>query len=323
MINGVVGESESWLLGILNRVVRCSHRNHGRPITPRGGGQSYAVCLDCGTRFAYDLNAMRVETSVSDRHASERESEREKEEILDIPEPGPIPGAPARRETMWNDSIWRRRDVGTVVVLCLGAITLAGAFFYSSNRPPVVKHPPAAVQARPPLPAGSVALSTAEQARPALAADSVAPSSGLPTQESGAEMAPTPESAAIASPTVPSESEPITEPDRSHASTAQKTIESDSTSGPTTPRSNRLFRLESKGPVVVLARRAGAALELAQHPERLRKLIRRGALFTVPRGTPIKLVEGKLGNTFVIKVKLMAGPLVGREAWAQKPQISP
>jgi hypothetical protein len=253
---------------------------------------------------------MRVETSVSgsslDRHASERESEREKEEILDIPELGPIPGAPARRETMWNDSIWRRRDVGTVVVLCLGAITLAGAFFYSSNRPAVVKHPTAAVQAQPPLPA-----------------DSVEPSSGLPIPESSTEMAPAPESAAIASPTAPSESEPITEPDRSHAGTAQKTIESDSTSAPATPRSNRLLRLEGKGPVVVLARKAGAALELAQHPERLRKLIRRGALFTVPRGTPIKLVEGKLGNTFVIKVKLMAGPLVGREAWAQKSQISP
>ena len=104
----------------------------------------------------------------------------------------------------------------------------------------------------------------------------------------------------------------------------QKAIEPDSTSAPAAPRSNRLLRLEGKGSVIVLARKAGAALELAQHPERLRKLIRRGALLTVPRGTPIKLVQGnRLGNMPVIKVRLMAGSMVGREGWAQASQISP
>jgi hypothetical protein len=319
MINGVAGESESWLLGLVNRVVRCSHRNHGRPVTPRGGGQSYAVCLDCGARFPYDLKAMRVEPSVSghsvDRPAPELSTEREKEEILDIPELGFLPRTPTRRETLWNESRWRRRDVGTVIVLCLGAVTLAGAFFYSGNRPTGARHVTATKHVRPPLPADSVEPSPAEPARPALPARSVESSPSLPAQESGTELAAAPESAAMASPMVPTEPEPVTE---------QKTIKSDSTPPPVPPPPNRQLRLEGKGSVIVLARKAGAALELAQHPGRLRKLIRRGALFTVPSGTPIKLVQGNSsGNPSVIKVRLMAGSMTGKEGWTLKSQISP
>ena len=291
MINGVAGERESWLLGILNRVVRCSHRHHGRPVTPRGGGQSYAVCLDCGTRFAYDLNAMRVETSVPGSCLDE-------EKIFEVPQHKLIPSASARRRTMRNDSRWRRRDFGTVVILCLGVMSLAIAFFYSPNRP-----------------AGAKQLTTAVTARPSLPTHSMESSPSFPVQESGTEMAPAPRSARLASPTVATESEPITD---------QKTIESDSTSAPAIPGSNRVLRLEGKGAVIILGRKAAVALELAQHPERLRKLIRRGSLFTVPRGTPIKVVQGnRLGNRVVIKVQLMAGSRVGQEGWVQTSQISP
>jgi hypothetical protein len=290
MINGVGAESESWLLGILNRVVRCSHRHHSRPITPRGGGQSYAVCLDCGTRFAYDLNAMRVETSVPG-------SSLDEENIPDIPEDERKPCAPSRHETMRYDSRWRRRDIGTVVVLCLGAMSLVGAFLYSPNRPAATKR-----------------FTSAEQARPSLPADSVKSSPGLPVQESGTEMALAPQPDTLAAPTVSTKPEPITEP---------KPIESDSTSAPPPPRANRVLRLEGKGSVIVLGRKAVVALELAQHPERLRKLIRRGALFTVPPGTPIKLVQGnRLGNRLVIKVRIMEGSRVGQEGWAQTSQVS-
>lgn len=38
---------------ILNRVFRCAHRHLGLPITLRG--ESFALCLDCGARVAYDL----------------------------------------------------------------------------------------------------------------------------------------------------------------------------------------------------------------------------------------------------------------------------
>ena len=42
------------MTSVLNRIFQCSHRRQSRPITPRGGGQTYAVCLDWGTRLAYD-----------------------------------------------------------------------------------------------------------------------------------------------------------------------------------------------------------------------------------------------------------------------------
>jgi hypothetical protein len=291
MTNGVGEESESWVVGILNRVVRCSHRRHMRPITPRGGGQSYAVCLDCGARFAYDLGAMRVETPVPG-------SSLDEEEILDIPEHGLMSSAPARRETMRYDSRWRHRDFGTAVVVCLGAMILAVAFLYSPNRP-----------------AGSKRVITAEQARPSLPADSLKSSPSVPIQESGTEMAPAPQPATVAAPPVSTEPTPITEP---------TPVETDSTSAPPTSQSNRVLRLQGKGSVIVLGRKAAVALELAQHPERLRKLIRRGSLFTVPRGTPIKLVQGnRPGNRFVVKVRIMEGSKVGQEGWAQTSQVSP
>jgi hypothetical protein len=104
----------------------------------------------------------------------------------------------------------------------------------------------------------------------------------------------------------------------------RNTIESDSTSAPAIARSNQALRLEGTGSLIMLGRRAEVAMELAQHPESLRKVIRRGSLFTVPRGTPIKLLQGnRLGNRFVIEVQLMAGSMVGQEGWAQTWQISP
>ena len=289
MINA--GEIESWLLGILNRVVRCSHRHHGRPITPRGGGQSYAVCLDCGTRFAYDLKAMRVETSVP-------ESSFDEEKILDVPEDGLISSPPARHEPMRYEPRWRRRDFGTAGVVCLGAVILAVAFLYSPNRG-----------------AGAKRVTSAEQTRPSLPGAAVKPSPSLPVEESRPEKALAPQPAALADPTVATEPNPVTEP---------KPIESDSTSTPEPPGSNPVLRLEGKGSVIVLGRRAVAAMELAQHPERLRKLIRRGVLFTVPRGTPIKLVQANhLGNRPVIKVRILEGSRIGQEGWAQTSQVSP
>jgi DNA-directed RNA polymerase subunit RPC12/RpoP len=50
---------------LLNLLFRCSHRRLSRPVTPttRAGdakGQTYIVCLDCGGRFGYDLDAMKM-----------------------------------------------------------------------------------------------------------------------------------------------------------------------------------------------------------------------------------------------------------------------
>ena len=124
-------------------------------------------------------------------------------------------------------------------------------------------------------------------------------------------MALAPQSAPFATPTVSTEPKPIME---------QNTIESHSTSATAIQRSNQVLRLEGKGSVIVLGREAGAALELSQHPEMLRTLIRRGSLFTVPRGTAIKLLQR---NKFVIKVLIIEGSMVGREGWTQTSQVSP
>ena len=74
----------------------------------------------------------------------------------------------------------------------------------------------------------------------------------------------------------------------------------------------------------MLGREAVAALELSQHPERLSKLIQNGSLFTVARGTAIKVVQGnRLGNRLVIKVLIMNGSKAGQEGWAPTRPVSP
>ena len=247
-------------------------------------------------QLSYDLNAMRAETSAPGSRLDHQTSERGRKKTLFIQSPGSVPCAPAFRETMWNDSRRRRRDFGTIAVLCFGAMSLAGAFLYSPKRP-----------------VGAKRLITAERARPSLSADSVKSSPSLPVQESGTEMALAPQSAPLATPTVSTDPKPIME---------QNTMESHSTSATAIQRSNQVqvLRLEGKGSVIVLGREARAALELSQHPEMLRTLIRRGSLFTVPRGTAIKLLQG---NKFVIKVLIIEGSMVGREGWTQTSQVSP
>ena len=151
-------------------------------------------------------------------------------------------------------------------------------------------------------------------AGPSLSAGSMKSSAGLPIQEHGQEVAPdTQTTEPVAGPKVSGEP----------TSTTGETIEPDSTSAPATPRST-VLRLKGKGSVVVLGREAVATLELSQHPERLRKLIGGGSLFTVQRGTAIKLLQGnRLETQSVIKVLIMEGSKVGQEGWAQTWQVSP
>ena len=94
MTIGAGGGSDSWVVRILNRIFRCSHQRQTRPITPRGGGQTYAVCLDCGMRLAYDLSAMGVVTSVHGSSLDRQISEVGKEKVFDISAQGSIPAAP-------------------------------------------------------------------------------------------------------------------------------------------------------------------------------------------------------------------------------------
>jgi hypothetical protein len=297
MIIGTGRGGDSGLQRILNRVFRCLHRHQTRPITPRGGRQAYAVCLDCGTRLGYDLKLMRVEPSVPGSSLGRQTSEVGKGKVLDIPAHGLIAGAHGRWATMWNHSLRFHPEFGTTAVLWLGAMSLAGGLLYIPNRP-----------------AGPKNLTTPEPARSSFSADPVKSSPGLPIQEHGTEVALAHQAPTLVNSTVSTEPKP----------TQTKMIEPDSTPATEAPRSVHDPRLEGKGSVIVLGREAVAALELSQHPERLRKLIRRGSLFSVPRGTAIKLLQGnRTGNRFVIKVLVMEGSMVGQEGWVQRSQISP
>jgi len=296
MAIGARGGSDFSLQRILNRVFRCSHRHQSRPITPRGGGQAYAVCLDCGTRLAYDLKAMRVGASVPGSSLDRRTAGVGKEKVFDFPAQGLILSVPGRWVAMWDDSHPFHRQFGTTAVLWIGAMSLAAGLLYSPNRP-----------------ASSKNFTASEQAGPSRSSDSVRSRPSLPVQENGTEVVLAPQATPLANPAV------STEP---KSTTGTKTIQLDLTSAPATPRST-VLRSNGKGSVVVLGREAVTALELSQHPERLSKLIRRGSLFTVPRGTAIKLLPGnRLGNRFVIKVLIMEGSKVGQEGWAQTWQVS-
>jgi hypothetical protein len=49
--------------GLFELLFGCAHRRLSRPMTTAEPGrprQTYVVCLDCGTRLAYDLEAMRI-----------------------------------------------------------------------------------------------------------------------------------------------------------------------------------------------------------------------------------------------------------------------
>jgi hypothetical protein len=288
---GADGGSDSWLISILNRVFQCSHRRQSRPITPRGGGQTYAVCLDCGTRVAYDLSGMRAEASVLRISLGRQTPEVGKEEIFDIPEHQFLAPAPGRQERMSQDSGRFHRDFGTIAVLCIGVISLAGGLLYLPNRPAGLKNV------------------TQSRARPSPRAAPAKSSPSRPAEEDAVEVFPDPPGTAPAAPTV--SFEPL-------STTGGKTIELESGSPSAGPGSNSgSGRLEGDGSVIVLAREAMSAIELSQHPETLSKLIRRGSLFTVPRGTEIKLLQG---NGLVTKVRITEGSRAGQEGWAQPGQ---
>jgi hypothetical protein len=154
------------------------------------------------------------------------------------------------------------------------------------------------------------------QARSSPPGDAVNPSPPMAGQEHATEVALGPQATKpIANRAIFAEPNPIS---------GIKTIEPDPTSTSAAPRLNQIPRLEGKGSVIVLGREAKATLELSQHPERLSKLIQSGSLFTVPRGTAIKLLQGnRFGSGFVIRVRIMEGSKTGQEGWAQLSQVSP
>ena len=288
-------ENGAWLQRILNRVFRCSHRRQTRPMTPKGEDQAYAVCLDCGARIAYDLSAIRAEASALGSRLARQTSEPGKEKVLDIPAQDSIPSAPERWQMLSRDLSQFHREFGTTAVLGLLAIGLAGGLFYLLNHWAEPKN-----------------VTAPKHARPLPPAESVKSAPSLPTEQPDTEVVPAP-------PTT----EPLASPSASTEPTStsgKTTIGGESTSVSGSARSNEVLRLEGKGSVIVLGRNAATALELSQHPTRLSRLTRRGSLFTVPRGTAIKLLQE---NGSVAKVLIMRGSKAGQAGWVETWQTQP
>ena len=100
---------------ILNLLFRCSHRHLSRPLTRVGGsgggreGASYVVCLDCGKRFAYDLEEMRIGKPIEPAAHTHAYVESDKVE----PEK---PAAPAKTKLKY--AVW----AGLPLVAAIGAM---------------------------------------------------------------------------------------------------------------------------------------------------------------------------------------------------------
>ena len=84
-------------------------------------------------------------------------------------------------------------------------------------------------------------------------------------------------------------------------------------------RPNQTPRLESDARAVVLAYEAADALAIAQHPGRLPELVQNGSLFSVLRGTPVRVVEKKQGLTHVV---ITGGSLAGQEGWVPAARVA-
>jgi hypothetical protein len=57
-------------IALLNALFGCSHRKTTFPLTTRrkgnaGCAETYVVCLNCGTEFAYDWQTMKIRTPVN------------------------------------------------------------------------------------------------------------------------------------------------------------------------------------------------------------------------------------------------------------------
>jgi hypothetical protein len=72
----LLAKGATMLNDLLNALFGCPHRKTSFPLTPRrklgnnvGRTETYVVCLDCGTEFAYDWQEMRIRKSINDAHS--------------------------------------------------------------------------------------------------------------------------------------------------------------------------------------------------------------------------------------------------------------
>ena len=285
---------------ILDRVFRCSHRHQALPITLKG--ETFRICLDCGSHVPYSLKAWQPEKPVKEPVSKAAPPvPKPPEPVLKAAEPvakpaqtvtkstppgakpkepvtkskapvnqAPVPPKPSApkpsllpvRRTL---GAWTREGIW----LGLLAIGFAGGIYYSNQRQPppadrvvTVPQPPPQTETAP-VPAPVPTLSSALATTPA---------------------------AVVNTPPAPAVRRPSPTP-----------------------------RLQGERGFVLLAREPAAALELSKHPGSLGPLISGGGLFTVPRGTAVRVVGRRES---VVQVVILEGPVKGDEGWVAAARLS-
>ena len=274
--------TDSALQNLLNRVFRCRHRRKTFPFTPRGEDQCYAVCLDCGQRLGADLH--EIGTALPSEKAS-----------LPKPSSAPSPSQAERSRASapdfglrnWKfDLLW----VGLFVVGLSGGLYLTDRIRQSALQRAVPENrlSPAACSDMQTvsLRSGGAAPSIPKAVAETRAAAPSVPKAVAETRAA----APVPPPVRKSAPADGAESRQVTS------------------------------RLVSKSSVAVLGLEAAAVAELSEHPGRLGDLIQSGSLFTVPSGTPIRVLETENG---VLKVEILEGSMAGRAGWARPSQVMP
>lgn len=275
---------------ILNRLLRCSHRHQTSPITLRG--ETFATCLDCGSHVPYSLDGLRapmpVKAAVQETKAAVRETKLEVREA----KPAVQQSKPAIQQSKPQTK---------------PAIQQTKPAVRETKRP--VRKPLV-----PPKPVGSKIRSTLrtwtnEGVWLGLLAAGLAGAvyySGKrqPLTPDQALSRPVPAQAAItvATPGVPGPETPVAVPAMAQV---------------LRPPSQKPH-LDGGGRFVVLAHEPAAAREVSQHPAKLGELIQIGSLFTVSRGTAVRLLEKQKD---VDHVAIVGGPMAGQDGWVPAAQV--
>jgi hypothetical protein len=324
------GDPKSSLLEkIVNRVLRCSHRHQTSPITLKG--ETFAVCLDCGNRVPYSLQALRPETSTPANRASPAESKAPKVPEQDLPQTAPTAPAPGRnrvpislptppQETRTQANRVSRPDSKSPKVPAHAVPRPAPATSVPKVRKKDVDAARPVARPRTSIREGVwIGLLAISVSGGVYYSASRTPASRNRTAPKSLErpVRPTPTASAIppnATPAAVPQAPPISN---------RGTVPSAAPS-PQTPAgargSNQPVRLEGEDRYVVLARDASAALLLSQHPRRLDTLIQSGSLFAVPRGTAIQVLHR---DRTIVHVQIKQGPQAGEDGWVLTSKLAP
>ena len=318
---------------VLDRVFRCSHRHQALPITLKG--ETFRICLDCGSHVPYSLEAWQSGKPV-------------KEPGNQAARPVPKPSEPATKATQPVTKALEPVSKATQPIP--KALEPVNKSKEATNKPtqPVIKSTEPAAKPKEPVaktkepvnkskapvnqspapPKQSAANPSASWARSTLSAWSregiwlgllaIGFAGGIyysnqqhPAPANRVNPQPPPKTAPAPVPP------PV--PILSPAPAATQTAVADTRPALAVRRPNQTPHLQGERGFVLLAREPADALKLSKHPGSLGSLISTGGLFTVPRGTAVRVVSRQES---VVQVVILEGPIKGDEGWVAAARLS-